>query len=236
MKVCGLDVHKDSIFCAVHNGKKPGEVKEYSTLTASIVDMADYLHSQGVERIAMESTGIYWIPVWNILEERGFELMLVNPFLIKQMPGRKSDVKDAQWIALLLHKGMLRSSLVPCQKIRELRVYGRKYRKLQGRTTSVVQEMDRVLVMSNIRLGSFVSDITGKSFQRVVASIAGGIDAPEELLVHVHPRIRNRHGDTIREALQGYICQHHRFTLSLLVEEYNLLEAQSEQCLKMMKA
>jgi len=235
MKVCGLDVHKDSIFCALHNGKKPGEVKEYSTLTASILDMADYLHSQGVERIAMESTGIYWIPIWNILEERGFELMLVNPFLIKQMPGRKSDVKDAQWIALLLHKGMLRSSLVPCQKIRELRVYGRRYRKLQGRTTAVVQEMDRVLVMCNIRLGSYVSDITGKSFQRVVESIAGGTDAPEELLVHVHARIRNRHGEAIREALRGHICPHHRFSLALLVEEYNLLETQSEQCLQMMR-
>src|SRR5690606_22033040 len=124
------------------------------------------------------STGVYWIPVWNILEDMGFELLLVNPFLIKQMPGRKSDVKDAQWIALLLRKGMLRGSLVPCDRIRELRVYGRKYRKLQGRTTSVVQEMDRVLVMCNIRLGSYVSDMTGKSFLRVVEAIASGTDSP----------------------------------------------------------
>lgn len=235
MKVCGLDVHKDSIFCAVHNGKKPGEVKEYSTLTASILELADHLRSENVKRVAMESTGIYWIPIWNILEEQGFELMLVNPFMIKQMPGRKSDVKDAQWIALLLYKGMLRSSLVPCHKIRELRVYARKYRKLQGRGTSVVQEMDRILVMCNIRLGSYVSDLTGKSFQRVVESIARGNDSPEELLIHVHPRIRNRHGNAIRAGLEGHICEHHRFAILLLVEEYTMLENQSKKCLQIMK-
>lgn len=234
MKVCGLDVHKDTIFCAVHNGKKCEEVKDYSTLTCSIRQMGEHLQEQGVLRVAMESTGVYWIPVWNILEDMGFELLLVNPFLIKQMPGRKSDVKDAQWIALLLRKGMLRGSLVPKAAIRELRVYARKYRKLQGRMTAVVQEMDRMLVMCNIRLGSYVSDLNGKSFLRVVQAIAGGYDSPEELLCHVHPRIRNRHADTIRDALEGHICPHHRFALSLLCEEYGLLESQEERCLAMM--
>lgn len=235
MKVCGLDVHKDTIFCAVHNGKKCEEVKDYSTLTCSIRQMGEHLQEQGVLRVAMESTGVYWIPVWNILEDMGFELLLVNPFLIKQMPGRKSDVKDAQWIALLLQKGMLRGSLVPKADIRELRVYARKYRKLQGRMTSVVQEMDRLLVMCNIRLGSYVSDLNGKSFRRVVQAIADGRDSPEELLCHVHPRIRNRHADTIRNALEGHICPHHRFALSLLDEEYSLLESQEERCLAMME-
>lgn len=235
MKVCGLDVHKDTIFCAVHNGKKCEEVKDYSTLTCSIRQIGEHLQEQGVLRVAMESTGVYWIPVWNILEDMGFELLLVNPFLIKQMPGRKSDVKDAQWIALLLQKGMLRGSLVPKADIRELRVYARKYRKLQGRMTSVVQEMDRLLVMCNIRLGSYVSDLNGKSFRRVVQAIADGRDSPEELLCHVHPRIRNRHADTIRNALEGHICPHHRFALSLLDEEYSLLESQEERCLAMME-
>jgi len=98
MKVSGLDVHKDTIFCAIYDGKKHGEVKEFATFSMSIRTMAQMLQQEGVRRIAMESTGIYWIPVWNILEEAGFDLMLVNPYLIKQMPGRKSDVKDAQWI------------------------------------------------------------------------------------------------------------------------------------------
>jgi len=112
-RACGLDVHKDSIFCATYNGQKHGPVKEFTTLTSSIRKMGEDLKSEGIDVIAMESTGMYWIPVWNILEEMGFDLILVNPFLIKQMPGRKSDVKDAQWIATLLYKGLLRSSLVP---------------------------------------------------------------------------------------------------------------------------
>jgi len=104
MKVSGLDVHKDTIFCAIYNGKTYGEVVEYLTFSEDIRTMGVHLQTEGVKRIALESTGIYWIPVWNILEEMGFELMLVNPYLIKQMPGRKSDVKDSQWIAKLLHK------------------------------------------------------------------------------------------------------------------------------------
>jgi transposase len=196
--------------------------------------MADDLKSAGVTRVAMESTGVYWIPVWNILEERGFELMLVNPYLIKQMPGRKSDVKDAQWIALLLRKGMLRGSLVPNEHIRELRVYARKYRKLQGRTTSVVQEMDRLLVMCNIRIGSFVSDLTGKTFLRVVEAIANGTDSPDELLCFVHTRIINRHGTLLRDSLEGHICSHHRVALKMLMEEFLLLESQGGQCLELM--
>jgi len=94
---------------------------EYTTLTSSIMEMGKDLQGKGESTIAMKSTGMYWIPVWNILEETGFTLILVNPYLIKQMPGRKSDVKDAQWIATLLHIGLLRSSLVPCKEIRELR-------------------------------------------------------------------------------------------------------------------
>lgn len=124
--------------------------------------MGEELRVEGIESIAMKSTGTYWIPIWNILEDMGFELLLVNPFLIKQMPGRKSDVKDAQWIATLLHKGLLRGSLVPCKEIRELRTYSRRYIKLQQRQTSVLQEMERILEMCSIRITSFVRNISGK--------------------------------------------------------------------------
>ena len=114
MKVSGLDVHRDSIFCAIYDGKLYSDVKEYDSTTNSIRQLGFQLQSEGVQQVAMESTSIYWTPVWDILEEMGFDLVLVNPFLIKQMPGRKSDVKDAQWIAALLHKGLLRGSMVPC--------------------------------------------------------------------------------------------------------------------------
>jgi len=162
-KTCGLDVHKDTIFCAVYNGEKYGKVTEFLTTTSSIYELGEALQAEGVMDIAMKSTGIYWIPVWNILEQLGFKLLLVNPFLIKQMPGRKSDVKDAQWIAALLHKGLLRGSLIPDQSIRELRTYSRKYMRLQQRITSILQEMARILEMSGIRISSFVSNISGKS-------------------------------------------------------------------------
>jgi transposase len=113
MKVCALDVHKDSVFCTIYNGKDYSEVKEYCSTTPKIRQMSEHFRSEGVTKVAMKSTSTYWVAIWDVLLEMGFELTLVNPFLIKQMPGRKSDVKDAQWIACLLHKSMLRGSMIP---------------------------------------------------------------------------------------------------------------------------
>ena len=163
MKTSGLNVHKGNVFCAIYDGKSYSEVKTFLTLTSTLYAMEEYLQAEGVERIAMESKGIYWIPVWNILEAMGFELLLVNPYPIKQIPGRKSDSKDAQWIAELLHKDLLRSSLVPDETIRELRCYSRKYVKLQQQITSVHQQIERCLEMCNIRLTCFVSNLSGMS-------------------------------------------------------------------------
>jgi len=235
-RACGLDVHKDTIFCATFNGKRQGPVSEYSTLTTSIRAMGKDLHSEGVDAIAMESTGIYWIPVWNILEDMGFQLILVNPFLIKQMPGRKSDVKDAQWIATLLHKGLLRSSLVPFKEIRELRTYSRRYVKLQQRQTSVLQDMERTLEMCSIRITSFVSNISGKSILRVIEQIVQGETAPDVLVESIHGRIVNAHTkQNIKESLTGFITEHHRFMLELSLQEYELLISQSNQCILKME-
>ena len=230
MRVSGLDVHKDTIFCAVHNGKKPGEVKEYATLTTSIREMGVYLQGMGVKKIAMESTGIYWVPVWNILEEMGFTLILVNANLIKQMPGRKSDVKDAQWIAMLLQKNLLRGSLVPCDRIRELRTYSRKYVKLQQRMTTVLQTIERTLEMSNIRITSFVSRIESKSVLSVVRHIIHGETSPDRLTECIFGSIINKHGVKIRQSLEGVVCEHHRFMLEMNYEEYELLLSQSQRC------
>ena len=119
MKTCELDVYKDSIFCAIYDGKKYSEVKEYDTTTPEIRQMGEHLRSEGVKKVAMESTSAYWVPVWDVLLEMGFELMPVNPFLIKQMPGRKSDVKDAQWIASL--------TLVPYFGMKPLTVFKPRY-------------------------------------------------------------------------------------------------------------
>jgi transposase len=215
-KTCGLDVHKDTIFCAVFNGEKYGQVQEYLTTTVSIYSMGEALQEEGVEEVAIESTGIYWIPVWNILEEMGFKMLLVNPYLIKQMPGRKSDVKDAQWIAALLHKGLLRGSLIPVKQIRELRVYSRKYVKLQQRQTSVLQEMERTLEVCGIRITSFVSNISGKSIMKVISQIIQGETDPDVFVKLVHGRIINKHSKVkIKEALTGFVTPQHRFLLEL---------------------
>ena len=228
MKVSGLDVHKDTIFCAIYDGKKYGEVKEFVTFSQSIRTMAQMLQQEGVRRIAMESTGIYWIPIWNILEEEGFELMLVNPYLIKQMPGRKSDVKDAQWIAKLLHKGMLRGSMIPSKTIRQLRTYSRRYVKMQGIITRVTQEMERILEMCNIRITSLMSNNHGVSIQKVIEKIIAGEDSPEELACCIHGRTLNSKGELVKLSLDGQVEEHHRFTLMLAYQQYNLFLKQTE--------
>lgn len=235
-KTCGLDVHKDTIFCAIFDGKYQSEVKEYLTLSSSIRNLGEYLLQESVKEIAIESTGIYWIPIWNILEEMGFELMLVNPFLIKQMPGRKSDVKDAQWIATLLHKNLLRGSLVPCKEIRELRTYSRKYLKLQQKRTSILQEIERNLEICNIRITSFVSNISGKSVLSVVRNIVKGETDFNLLIEFVHGRIINKHGkEKIKESLTGFITPHHKLLLELSLDELEMIEKQSEICTLKMK-
>jgi transposase len=235
-RVCGLDVHKDTIFCATFDGNTQSTVVEYTTLTSSIMEMGKVLQGEGVATIAMESTGMYWIPVWNILEEIGFDLILVNPYLIKQMPGRKSDVKDAQWIATLLHKGLLRSSLVPGKQIRELRTYSRRYVKIQQRQTSVLQDMERTLEMCSIRITSFVSNISGKSVLRVIEKIIQGETDPDVLTGCIHGRIVNAHTrQKVSASLNGFITEHHRFILELALDEYNLFVSQSNKCLSKME-
>lgn len=235
-RACGLDVHKDTIFCGVYNGKAHCVVKEYSTFTCSIRSMGDYLITEGVEEIAMESTSIYWIPVWNILEEMGFKLMLVNPYLIKQMPGRKSDVKDAQWIAELLYKGLLRGSLVPDKEIRALRSYSRKYVKLQTRQTSILQEMELILEMCSIRFSSLVSNISSKSLLRIIKLIVQGETDPEVYIGSIHGRIVNTHKkEKIMQSLTGFMTEHHRFLLGQSLEEYEILLSQSDNCLLKME-
>jgi transposase len=226
MKVSGLDVHKDTIFCAVYDGKNYGEIQEYPTFSECIRSLGDYLRSERVKKIAIESTGIYWIPVWNILEEMGFDLILVNPYLIKQMPGRKSDIKDAQWIAKLLHKGLLRGSLVPDKIIRQLRTYSRSYVRMQSMITRATQEMERIMETCNIRITSLVSKNNSQSVLKVVEKILAGEDTVEELVCCIHGRILNAKGKLVRLSLDGHIEEHHRFSLSLAYDQFKLYTTQ----------
>ena len=234
-KICGLDVHKDSIFCAIYNGEKYSEVKEYETTTVSICSMGEYLQSENVTEVAMESTGIYWIAVWDLLLDMGFELTLVNPFLIKQMPGRKSDSKDAQWIAELLYKGMIRSSFVPPPLIQELRVYSRKYSKLQQQVTRVLVGMDNILIMCGIRASSCLSRITTKSYMLIVDALIKGYTGPDYLVSLVYGNTKNKHSGKLKESLTGNVKEHHRKQLEWAKEEYDMYQKQIADCLKSMK-
>ena len=230
-KVCGLDVHKDSIFCAIYNGSEYSEVKEFTTATPAVHSMGEYLQSEGVEEIALESTGIYWVAVWDLLYGMEFSLTLVNPYLIKQMPGRKSDVKDAQWIATLLHKGMVRGSFVPPPVIQELRVYSRKQGRLKQQVTRVLTIMDSILVKGGIRASSCLSTISSKSFLGIVEALIAGHDNPDYLVSLVYGNRRNKQSGKLKEALTGNIKPHHRRELSWLKQEYDMYQAQITECL-----
>jgi transposase len=226
MKTSGLDVHTDSIFCAVYDGKSYSSVKEFSTATVSIRELSSYLASEKVKKVAMESTSTYRVPIWDILWEAGFELKPVNPLHIKQMPGRKSDAKDAQWIAELLHKNMLRGSLVPSPLIQELRTYTREYRILVNQRTKVPTQMDRTPVMCGIRLSSCISNIDSKSFMQAVDALIPGERNPDALLQPVYANRKNRESGKLRACLTGHMKAHHRLKLTTYKQQFDLFESQ----------
>jgi transposase len=197
--------------------------------------MGEYIQSEGVTEVAMESTGIYWVAVWDLLLAMGFELTLVNPFLIKQMPGRKSDAKDAQWIAELLYKGMIRSSFVPPPLIQELRIYSRKYSKLQQQVTRVLVGMDNILIMCGIRASSCLSRLTTKSYLLLIEALIGGYTEPDYLVDLVYGNTKNKRSGKLKESLTGHVKEHHRKQLEWAKEEYDMYQKQIGDCLKEMK-
>jgi transposase len=235
MKTSGLDVHKDSIFCAIYDGKSHSEVKEFSTTTHSIRSMGEYLESQKVKKVAMESTSTYWVPIWDILYEMGFEQTLVNPLHIKQMPGRKSDSKDAQWIEELLYKKMLKGSLVPSPLIQELRTYTREYRLLTQEVTKVLTKTDRILVMCGIRLSSCISNMHSKSAIQIVEALIRGQTCPEKLVSLVYGNRKNKASGKLKDCLTGNMKEHHRIKLMTCKQQYDLFEQQIELYLNKMR-
>lgn len=224
-RVCGLDVHKDIIFACIKKGKYQSEVKQFSTTTQGLSEMSHWMQGEQVFKVAMESTGIYWMPVWRALEDN-FELILVNPYFIKQMPGRKSDVQDAQWIATLLDKQLLKGSVVPDKTIRVLRDYLRRYAQLQGQMTRCLQQIEKQLSRCNIKIASLSSTIGSKTVIDIVASICKEAYQPDKLLELVHGRIKNKHGKKVKQALEGIIDEHDIFLLRQIYSDYIHIEKQ----------
>ena len=197
-KVCGLDVHKDSVFACIldEQGKKILE-ERYGTLTPDLDKLRDALVYHGVGRVALESTSIYWMPVMRILEP-DFEVLLVNPYLIKQLPGRKTDVKDAHWIAQCLQKDMLRGSYVPGEDLQQMRQYSRRYSYLSKNIVRVEQRIDNHYQRCNIRISNYVSNQgQNVSIRKVTKAIIGGERDPVKLCKLVHGRIKNKHGKDV---------------------------------------
>ena len=230
MKIAsGLDVHKDSVFlCILHeNGEKIQQ--KFGVLTEELELMRDLMLSEGVEECAMESTSIYWMPVWRVLE-RDFKLHLVNPYFIKQLPGRKSDVRDAEWIATCLIKGLISSSFVPEEKIQRLRQYNRRIFDLSASISRNLVKLDACVQRCNIRISNYVSTVDSKGYRTVVKMLSQGITDPEVLVGALHGRTVNKHGREVLEgALTGVINDTDIDIISQLMEEIELLQRHKDE-------
>lgn len=176
--VCGLDVHKDSVYLCILS--EFGELieKVFGVLTYQLEEMRDLMLHHHVIEVSMESTSVYWIPIWRVLSPH-FKLNLANPYFIKQLPGRKSDVKDAQWIAECTMKELIRGSFVPPETIQQLRQYDRRIFDLNEEIVRKLSKLDAVLQRCNIRLSNYVSNVDSKSYKAVVRAISQGITAPK---------------------------------------------------------
>ena len=220
-RCAGLDVHKDSVWaCARVDGTK--SVEKFGTSSRELLRLGDWLAGLGVTAAAMESTGVFCKPVWNLLEGR-FELMLVNAQHIKQVPGRKTDVKDCEWIAQLLEHGLLKASLVPDRPQRELRDLTRQRTQLLADRARVVNRVQKVLEDANVKLASVATDITGKSGRAVLDALAEGRLSPGEMAELVHKRMEAKK-PLLREALAGRVTDHHRFMLRSLLGQIDHLD------------
>ena len=215
------------------NGEKIERV--YDVLTPELDSMRDFMTENDVSEAAMESTSVYWIPIWRVLVD-SFDLKLVNPYFIKQLPGRKSDVKDAQWIAECVLKELIRDSYIPAPKVQKLRLYDRRIFELNAELGRKKSKIDAILQRCNIRLSNYVSNTDCKSYKNVVTQISEGVTSPKELLKSVHKRIINKHGEKkILASLTGIISDAEIDMLSQYVAESTLLEDNKNKCIEKMR-
>jgi len=224
----GLDVHKETVVACVRKaqggGKATQQVRTFRTETSGLLELADWLTDEAVTHVAMESTGVYWKPVWNILEGV-VELLLANAEHIKQVPGRKTDVKDAEWIAQLLQHGLLRASFVPDKPVRQLRDLTRQRVQLVRHKAQLANRVQKTLEDANIKLASVASDVLGVSGRAMIRAIAGGEGDPVVLAELARQRLRAKIPQ-LQEALLGEVEDHHRFLLGMLLDQVEFTEGQ----------
>ena len=222
----GLDVHKKTVVACVRrigpNGQVRRDVLTFGTMTAELIALADWLDAQGVSHVAMESTGVYWKPVFHLLEGR-FEVLLVNARHIKQVPGRKTDVKDAEWIAQLLQYGLLQASFLPPPPVRELRDLTRQRAQLVRERAAAANRIQKVLEDANIKLAAVATDVLGVSGRSMLAALLEGGEDPAALAELARGKLRSKLPE-LTLALKGLVTDHHRFLLRTLLRQVEQLE------------
>lgn len=223
-RCAGLDVHKDNVVACVRiaqGGKVERQTRTFGTTTSALFELSSWLSEHEVTVVAMEATGVYWKPVWNILGE-AFKLLLGDARRMRNVPGRKSDVSDAQWIADLVAHGLVESCFVPERPVQELRDLTRTRKQLVREQADTVNRLQKVLEDANIKLGSVISDVVGMSGRAILDALVRGETDPEKLAALAHGRVKVSRG-TLMEALRGRVTAHHRFMLELHLRQVDHL-------------
>ncbi len=227
----GLDVHRDTVVACIRTqptaGKATHQIRSFGTMTGALLELSEWLTEHEVTHVVMEATGIYWRPVWHILEG-SFELLLANPQHIKAVPGRKTDVNDATWMADLLAHGLVNGSFVPPTSIQNLRALTRTRKQLVRERASHAQRVDKVLQDANIKLGSVLSNLMGLSGRTMLAAIIAGESDAEKLAGLAHPLVKAPHASLVA-ALHGKVTETHRFLLRLHLSQFDALTAAIDQ-------
>jgi transposase len=223
-RCAGLDVHKDSVVARIRCVSEPphDEVRSFATTTSALLELNEWLSAHQVTHVAMEATGVYWKPVWHLLEG-DFELVLANAQHIRNVPGRKTDVNDATWIADLLAHGLIRSSFVPPAPIQELRDLTRTRKQLVREISQHSSRIQKILEDANLKLGSVLSDVIGKSGRAILRALIGGESNPEKLADLAQGTARKKRAALV-EALHGRVRDHHRGLLKVHLELVTALE------------
>ena len=226
-RCCGVDVHKKKVVACLFRGRKK-EIREFGTMTDEILGMWDWLKTNECEMVAMESTGVYWKPIYNLLEEKGMPLIVANAQHIKAVPGRKTDVKDAEWIADLARHGLIKASFIPDREQRELREMTRYRNSLVEERAREINRIQSVLEGANIKLGSVVSDINGKSSMAILTAIAGGNTDPETLSSLAQGKLMEK-VELLKRALYGSVGKHQMEMIAFQINHVQFLNKQIEQ-------
>jgi len=225
-RCAGLDVHKKTVVACVRlaeENKVVTEVRTFATTTAGLLALSAWLSENGCTHVAMEATGVYWKPVWHVLSDGEFELVLANAAHVKNVPGRKTDVSDAAWLAELLAHGLIRGSFVPDGQTQELRTLLRTRKQLVREKTRHTQRIHKTLEDANIKLESELSDVLGKSGRAMLEAMVAGETDPVRLAALAHSGVKASQA-TLQEALRGRVTQHHRFLLRLHLGQVDAID------------